>query len=141
MSARFTNYLRKKRENPEYRKREKLAEVAADLRILLADAGLSQRELAARLALSDQALSKKLSGTNLTLGALFDYCEALGKDFDIVFRDKGARHAGRGVPAELDGAYVFNQRERVATRPPIVLRASNEAANDAWSPLRAVARA
>jgi len=137
MSARFTNYLRKKRENPEYRKREKLAEVAADLRILLAEAGLSQRDLAGRLGLSDQALSKKLTGNaNLTLETLFDLCDALGKDYEIVYRDKAAKRVVQDLSQTLEGAYVFGQEMRIPARAQTALRPSGDAANESWNPLK-----
>ncbi len=141
MITRFTNYLREKRKNPEYRKREKLAEIAADLRILLADVGLSQRDMAARLGLSDQALSKKLGGANLSLGALFDYCEALGKEFDITYRTKGDRRVSSlGANTTLESPYVFDQSLRMATRPPIALCAENDEGYDDWRSMKIVGR-
>lgn len=94
-----------------------------------------------RLGLSDQALSKKLGGANLTLGALFEYCEALGKEFDIAYRDKGVRRSSQETESTLAGAYVFDLSQRVKARPPVTLRTENDAANDVWSPLKEVVRA
>lgn len=136
MGARFTNYLRKKRENPEFRKREKLAEIAAELRIQLAASGLNQRQLAEKLGVSDQALSKKLSGSaNPTLGTLFDLFDALGKDFDFVCREAGAprvtKTALRGEVGQNDFVLQPYRARPIGFMVPVTQDQSH-AANDSW---------
>jgi transcriptional regulator with XRE-family HTH domain len=139
MSTRFTNYLRKKRENPEFRKREKIAEVAAELRIQISSCGLNQHQLAEKLRMSDQALSKKLSGTaNLTIGAMFDLFEAMGKDFELVARDKGIVQASsrRELITEMEisnigNPFVVRKQGSAAARSVLI----PEAANDGWGTL------
>lgn len=140
MSTRFTNYLRKKRENPEFRKREKIAEVAADLRIQIGDSGITQHQLAEKLDISDQALSKKLSGSaNLTLGTLFDLLDAMGKDFDLAIRDKGEHRIS--CRREL----LVTDLQVDAIGQPFMIRSRGThlpaAANDGWGQLTLLARA
>lgn len=90
--------------DPEVRRvfeEERLVAEATDtLAALVEEAGLSQRELAARLGVSEGRISHILSGgTNLTLRSLAALAWALGVEFKLcpqAMRDR------RGTPAEGD---------------------------------------
>jgi len=94
MSARLKNIFRKAKKSPEYRKNARLAAVAADLRILIAEQNEQYQAIAERIGISAAGLSKQLSGTaNLTLESIGEICDAIGKDFDVVFRAADVRRA------------------------------------------------
>lgn len=94
MSERLTRLLAESRRRPDYKKRSHQAEASADLRILIARSGLSQKEVAARAGISGPALSKKLGGeSNLTLDSVLAIAQAVGCDFDIVYRAEEAPRA------------------------------------------------
>ena len=61
--------------------------VAADLTVLLNQAGLSRAELAQRLGWAPSRVTHVLSGeSTLTLETVFSVAQALGYTFDVVFR-------------------------------------------------------
>ena len=94
MSERLKSFFRKARENPEYRKKARMAAVSADLRILIAEKGLRHQEVAQAIGMSPAGLSRQLSGSaNLTLESIGKICDALGKEFDIVFRNADDQRA------------------------------------------------
>ncbi len=66
--------------------------VAADLTVLLTQAGLSRAELAKRLGWSRPRVTQVLSGEgNLTIETVFAVAQALGHTFDVVFRKQDER--------------------------------------------------
>src|SRR5699024_12194056 len=63
--------------------------VAVELAAAVADAGITQAELAQRLGWKPARVSKVLHGaTNLTLKTLFELSEALGLDFALTLTAK-----------------------------------------------------
>lgn len=82
--------------------------VAADLTVLLAQAGLSRAELAKRLGWSRARVTQVLSGEgNLTIETVFAVAQALGHTFDVVFRKQDERRMPqaweRGTVMQLAG--------------------------------------
>lgn len=72
-------------EDKDFRFELKAQAVAVELAAAVADAGLSQKELAERLGWKPSRVSKVLHGaTNVTLRTLFDLYDALGLDFSIA---------------------------------------------------------
>lgn len=94
MSERLKSFFRKAKEALDYRQTTRKTVVAADLRILIANEDQRYQDIAARIGISPASLSRQLSGkANLTLESIGNICDALGKDFDIVFRDAASRRA------------------------------------------------
>lgn len=88
--------------DPEIRRvfeEERLVAEATDtLAVLVEESGLSQRQLAARLGISEGRVSQILSGgTNLTLRSLAGLAWALGVEFTLCPQPMRDR---RGTPAE-----------------------------------------
>lgn len=82
--------------------------VAADLTVLLAQAGLSRAELAKLLGWSRARVTQVLSGEgNLTIETVFAVAQALGHTFDVVFRKQDERRVPqaweRGTFMQLAG--------------------------------------
>ncbi len=82
--------------------------VAADLTVLLTQAGLSRAELAKRLGWSRARVTQVLSGEgNLTIETVFAVAQALGHTFDVVFRKQDERRVPqaweRGTLMQLAG--------------------------------------
>lgn len=64
--------------------------VAADLTILVAEAGISRSDLAKKLGWSRARVSQVLSGeSNLTIETIHAVTHAVGAAFDVVFRKIG----------------------------------------------------
>ena len=94
MSKRLASYLSQSKSQPGHSRKVHQAEVAADLRVLIAASGKTFKEVADVIGISAAALSKKLGGeTNLTLDSIVDISGAIEADFDIVFRPKSAHRA------------------------------------------------
>ncbi len=69
----------------------KTVDVAADLTLLLHQAGMSREDLASNLGWSSDRLSQVLSGNeNITLQAIAAVAGSLGYTFDVVFRKADA---------------------------------------------------
>lgn len=72
-------------DDKDFRFELKAQEVAVELAAAVADAGLTQQELAKRLGWKPSRVSKVLHGaTNVTLRTLFDLYDALGMNFSIT---------------------------------------------------------
>lgn len=94
MNKRIERILAASKSRPDFKQKRHQAEIAADLRILIANSRKSYKDVAAALGISAPALSQKLGGdTNLTLDSILSIAQTVGADFDIVFRQDGARHA------------------------------------------------
>ena len=92
--SRLNKLFERTRETPEYKRKAARAAVTADLRILIAQAEKSQKDVAEFIGISPAALSAKLSGDkNLTLDSIVDIAAATGAAVDLVFRPAGARRA------------------------------------------------
>ncbi len=92
--SRLNKLFERTRESPEYRRKAARAAVTADLRILIAHAEKSQKEVAEFIGISPAALSAKLSGEkNLTLDSIVDIAAATGAEVDLVFRPVGTKRA------------------------------------------------
>jgi len=86
--ALFSSYLT---EDPELRANMVTVAVAADLTVLLAQAGLSRAQLAERLGWSQDKVAQVLAGESpLTLETVFAVAQSLGYTFDVVLRKKEA---------------------------------------------------
>lgn len=76
---------------------ERVAEIEDELRLaagltaLREKAGLSQRELAARLGVSQPRIAKIERSTNVTIEVLEQYVEALGGELEVSVRQGGRR--------------------------------------------------
>ncbi|HEX5736944.1 MAG TPA: helix-turn-helix domain-containing protein [Hydrogenophaga sp.] len=69
----------------------KAVDVAADLTLLLNQAGVPRAELASKLGWSRSRVSRVVSGReNITVQTLEKVAAALGYSFDTVFREVGA---------------------------------------------------
>lgn len=65
--------------------------VAADLAILVAEAGISRSDLAKKLGWTRARVSQVLSGQgNLTIETMHAVAKAVGSSFDVVFRKPAA---------------------------------------------------
>lgn len=72
-------------DDKDFRFELKAQEVAVELAAAVADAGLTQKELAKRLGWKPSRVSKVLHGaTNVTLRTLFDLYDTLGMDLSIT---------------------------------------------------------
>jgi len=91
--------------------------VTDSLNALLHSLGLTQRELAHRLGVSEGRVSQVLTGNeNVTLATLASFGWALGVRFDLVPAELESRE---GSPAESDPAYpdwLENLREAALRR-------------------------
>lgn len=68
--------------------------VAADLAILVAEAGISRSDLAKKLGWTRARVSQVLSGQgNLTIETMHAVAKAAGSSFDVVFRKPAAARA------------------------------------------------
>lgn len=76
-------------QDEDFRFELKAQEVAVNLATVVAQSGMTQKELANKLGWKTSRVSKVLHGaSNLTLKTLFQVCEALDIDFDIHFGGK-----------------------------------------------------
>lgn len=76
-------------EDKDFRFELKAQEVAVELAAAVAEAGITQAELAQRLGWKPARVSKVLHGaTNLTLKTLFELSEALGLEFALTLTAK-----------------------------------------------------
>jgi transcriptional regulator with XRE-family HTH domain len=88
--TRLSKLFEQVKSTPDYKRKAARAAVTADLRILMANAGKSQKEVAEAIGISPAALSAKLSGDkNLTLDSIVDIAGAAGAEIDVVFRAAG----------------------------------------------------
>jgi len=72
-------------EDKDFRFELKAQEIAVELAAAVADAGITQAELAQRLGWKPGRVNKVLCGaTNLTLKTLFELSEALGSDVGLT---------------------------------------------------------
>jgi len=79
-------------QDEDFRFELKAQEVAVSLASVFAENGMTQKQLADQLGWKTSRVSKVLHGaSNLTLKTLFEVCEALNIEFDIVFDRIGAR--------------------------------------------------
>lgn len=114
------------KDSPEYKRKIARAGVTADLRILIANAEMSQKEVAEKIGISPAALSAKLSGEkNLTLDSIVDIADAVGSAVDLVFRPAGTKRA-------LQTWEVDAKTERLLDRAANILREA-EALREAYT--------
>lgn len=83
-----------------YEQERLIAEVTENILALLAAAGVSQRELAGRLGITEARVSHIVRGRNLGLRSLSDIAWALGYRFELV-----------PVPSEREGTPARNDPE------------------------------
>jgi len=82
------------RADPAYRAKRRKAAVAAHLAIVVAKSDWTRAKVAQAANISAAQLSKQLSGSvNLTLDSISKFCDAVGWDFDVVFRPSGQPEA------------------------------------------------
>lgn len=99
-------------EDPDFLFQLKAQDVAVTLARAVAEAGLTQAQLAKKLGWKPSRVSHVLSGAgNLTLRTLFDICTVLRFELDVVLR---APHVQRSPQAWetrmlLNDAHLFNQ--------------------------------
>lgn len=128
-----------------YKRKAARAAVTADLRILIANANKSQKEVAERIGISPAALSAKLSGDkNLTLDSIVDIADAVGAAVDVVFRATESKRAYQPWEAEAESARKLDRAAALlvaveamheaymnaVNASPATLRAANSCAND-----------
>lgn len=112
MSKRLASFFHKAKQDPKYKSKARQAEVSANLRILIAESGKSFKDVAAVIRISQAALSQKLGGeTNLTLDSISAIADAVGADFDIVFRKKEAKRACQAWENDDETRCILNKAE------------------------------
>lgn len=83
----FSQALKKLRADPAYRARRRKAAVAANLAVVVAQGDKTRTVIAQAAEMKLAQLSRQLSGqVNLTLDTVGRICDAVGWDFDVVFR-------------------------------------------------------
>lgn len=94
--AQVRNFLAQAQRDPMQRLLRRRAKVAGQLSALIATLGISHAKVAAKAGMKPPQLSKQLSGdTNLTLDSIGRICEAVGADYDLVFRKQGEQSVGQ----------------------------------------------
>lgn len=94
--AQVRNFLAQAQRDPKQRLLRRRAKVAGQLSALIATLGISHAKVAAKAGMKPPQLSKQLSGdTNLTLDSIGRICEAVGADYDLVFRKQGEQSVGQ----------------------------------------------
>lgn len=92
--SRLDKLFAKVRSSDSYKAEAARAALAADLKIMIAQSGHTQADIAAKLKISAPTLCRKLSGSsNLTIDSIGEIARAAGMEFDVVFREAGARCA------------------------------------------------
>lgn len=80
--------------DPGYRAALRRGRVASHLAVLVARSGLSRTKVAERAKMKLPQLTRALGDdTNLTLDTISRICDAVGFDFDVVFREPGELRA------------------------------------------------
>lgn len=114
--SRLNKLFERTKESPEYRRKAARAAVTADLRILIAHAEKSQKDVAELIGISPAALSAKLSGEkNLTLDSIVDIAAATGAEVDLVFRPAGSKRAFQMWEAHAKADNVLDQAITILT--------------------------
>lgn len=128
--SRLKDLLNRAKQSPDYNRKMARAAVTADLRILMANAEMSQKEVAEKIGISPAALSAKLSGDkNLTLDSIVDIADAVGSAVDLVFRPAATKRA-------LQTWEVDAKTERLLDRAAAILREA-EALREAYASVAA----
>lgn len=84
------NFLAEIQRDPAHKLMRRRARVAGQLSALIATMELSHAKVAHKSGIKPSQLSRQLSGdANLTLDTISRICEAVGADFDLVFRKRG----------------------------------------------------
>lgn len=108
--SKLKNLLDRAKQSPDYKRKMARAEVTADLRILIANANKSQKEVAERIGITPAALSSKLSGSkNLTLDSIVDIADAVGAAVDLVFRPADSKRAPQMWEADAMAARTIDR--------------------------------
>lgn len=90
----FANRLAKARSEPAFRAKQRRELVAAHLGAAIAGLGYSRTKVAQKAKMKPAQLSRQLSGSaNLTLDTIGRICDAVGLDFDVVYRLAGHERA------------------------------------------------
>ena len=77
--------------DPVFRAKRRRNLVASNLALAVALSGSARSRIAAKAGIKPAQLSRQLSGSvNLTLDSIGRICEAVGCDFDVVFRKAAA---------------------------------------------------
>lgn len=85
----FLQRIKELGENATHRANLRKEKVAADLAILISKAGLRRKDVAARLNITEAALSSRLKGNaNLSLDTIGSICDVACVEFDVVFRKR-----------------------------------------------------
>lgn len=92
----FLKRIKSLGESVTHRANLRKEKVATDLAILIANAGLRRKDVAAKLNITEAALSSRLKGNaNLSLDTIGSICDVACVEFDVVFRK-------RDVPRNLN---------------------------------------
>lgn len=132
MNKRLARFFEQSRNRPDYMKKAHQAEIAADLRLLIANSGKSYKEVAQAAGISAPALSKKLGGdSNLTLDSILAIAMAVDADFDVVFRARNAPRAMQPWEAEAKAGDILELAESMLDRIKVI-HAEKEAMKQTW---------
>jgi transcriptional regulator with XRE-family HTH domain len=72
----------------------KKSEIGSEMASLLAFHEITRAKIANKLGWPESRLSKVLSGKeNLTIKTIFEFCDAFGVEFDVIFRKLGGQRA------------------------------------------------
>lgn len=108
--SRFNALMERAKQSPDYKRKAARALVTADLRILIANADKTHKDVAEAIGISQAALSAKLSGDkNLTLDSIVDIAAAVGAEVDLVFRPAGSKRALQTWEAAAKAEHVRNR--------------------------------
>lgn len=91
--------------DPAFRAKRRRQTVAGAMAVMVAQSGATRTRVAERACMKASQLSRQLSGDiNLTIDSIGKICEAVGWDFDVVFR---LAHAARAKqPWEVGSAPI-----------------------------------
>jgi len=132
MNKRLARFFEQSRNRPDYMKKAHQAEIAADLRLLIANSGKSYKEVAQAAGISAPALSKKLGGdSNLTLDSILAIAMAVDADFDVVFRARNAPRAMQPWEIEAKTEDMLELSEILLNRIKVI-HAEKEAMKQTW---------
>jgi DNA-binding phage protein len=115
------NFLADLQRDPTQKLMRRRARVAGQLSALIATLELSHVKVAQKSGIKPSQLSRQLSGdANLTLDTISRICEAVGADFDLVFRRRG-----EAAPVQW-----WERQDKAHSQPP--LSSTQVAFNPEW---------
>ena len=116
----------------------KAQEVATDLACALDEAGMTRAQLCEKLEWKPSRMSKILGGgANLTLRTLYQFCEAMGLEFDVILRQPQQARAAMSQPWEAshlqhDIRRLHREAEHKNVQSRVLLETALQINKNAW---------